>query len=283
MRIGAGSFEVEILVDRFFALDGGAMFGIVPRTLWSRQHAPDAEGRVRLAARCLLARDGEGRVVLVDAGMGERWAGRARQSYGFDDSPGLLALLEERGLSRDDVTDVVVTHLHFDHAGGLVRGGAGRGLEPAFPRARVHVQAEHLAWAERPSPRDSASFRAADFAPLREAGLLELHEGPGEVLPGLEVRISHGHTRAMQVPVFRGEESTVVFPSDLVPTASHVLLPWAMAYDNEPLATAAEKAALLEEAGDGGWIVVPDHDPTLEAFRVERGKARFEVLPVAGT
>ena len=275
MRIGP--WKLEALNDRFFALDGGAMFGVVPRGQWAKVHPPDEAGRIKLAARCLLARHDDGRILLVEAGMGVRWMGRARAAYAVDEGGGLVEALARRGIGREDVTDIVVTHLHFDHAGGLVSGGAGKGLSPTYPRARVHVQAEHLAWAESPSPRDRASFRAADYRPLREAGLLELHEGPGEVVGDLEARVSHGHTPAMQIPVFRGDEGAVVYPSDLIPTAAHAPLPWVMAYDNQPLVTVEEKRALLEEASAERWVLVPDHDPEIEAFTVHQEGGRFEV------
>jgi glyoxylase-like metal-dependent hydrolase (beta-lactamase superfamily II) len=275
-----GPWQIESVRERSFSLDGGSMFGVVPRTAWSRLYPPDDAGRIALAARSLLARHVDGHVVVVDAGLGERWMGRAKQAYAIGAGPGLTGLLADRGLTPSDVTDVVITHLHFDHAGGLVGGGAREGLLPVYPRAQVHVQAEHLAWAESPSPHDRASFRAADFKPLRDAGLMVLHEGPGEILPDLEVRLSQGHTPAMQIPLFHGEPS-LVFPSDMIPTTAHVQLPWVMAYDNRPLETVAEKEALLAEAAAKGCVVVPDHDPEVEAFTVRQRGRRFEWEAVA--
>ena len=146
-----GPWDVERVEGGTFALDGGAMFGIVPRTQWQQTFPPDELGRVTLAARSLLLRHDDGRVVLIDAGMGERWLGRARSSYALDEGGGLLAQLSRLGIEPADVTDVVMTHLHFDHAGGLVRKEEGRGLVPTFPTARVHVQRQHLEWARKPS------------------------------------------------------------------------------------------------------------------------------------
>ena len=277
MRLGP--WTVDLLLDRFFALDGGAMFGVVPRVLWSRHHEPDDEGRIRLAARCLLARHDAGPVVLVESGIGDRWTGRARAAFAVQEGLGVVAGLAALGVAPSEVTDVVLTHLHFDHAGGLVRPAMGGGLEPVFPAARVHVQAAQLAWAGRPSPRDRASFRAADFRPLEEAGLVVTREGPGEILPGLEVRVTHGHTVAMQIPLIRGGGAVLAFPSDLVPTLAHVQVPWVMAYDQLPLVTVEEKTALLGEAAREGWVLASHHDPEVAAFTVAEVGGRFEATP----
>lgn len=273
-----GPWEVEWLEGERFSLDGGAMFGIVPRTQWEKRFTPDESGRVRLAARCLLLRHDDGHVVLVDAGMGCRWLGRARATYAVSESGGLLEQLAEKGVERSDVTDVVMTHLHFDHAGGLVCKEGDRGLVPTFPEAKVHIQRQQLAWAREPSPRDRASFRLADFVPIIEAGLAVEHDGPGEIIPDVHIIISHGHTPAMQVPIIGMSEGGVVFPSDMIPTSAHVHPAWNMAFDNQPVLTVTEKAKLLEEAARNRWIIVPDHDPDLAAFRVESGPRGFTVV-----
>jgi glyoxylase-like metal-dependent hydrolase (beta-lactamase superfamily II) len=272
MRVG--KWDITCLEAGFFALDGGAMFGIVPRALWSQKFPPDDDGRIRLAARCLVLRHEAGPIVVVDAGMGQRWRGRAASTFAVEDrhidaEGGLVAGLAGLGISREMVTDVVATHLHFDHIGGLV----SHALEPTFPTAKVHVQAEHLAWAKAPSRRDRGSFRPADFRPIEEAGLLEVHEGPGEILPDLEIRVSHGHTPAMHLPLVRSgteDEPSVFFPSDLIPTTAHVRLPWVMAYDNQPVVTVTEKEEILTEAAAENWVLVSDHDPEVAAFKVEQ-------------
>lgn len=274
-----GPWNVEAIEAGCFALDGGAMFGIVPRTHWSKEYPPDDEGRIALTARCLILRHDDGRVLLVDVGMGRRWAGRARETYTIDESCSIDTALEARGLDEGSVTDVIATHLHFDHVGGLVRNGPERKLQPTFPNAHVHVQAEHLEWARNPSPRDRGSFRAADFRPIEESGQLQVHHGPGEILPGISTRISHGHTPAMQVVVVESNEQGVLFPSDLIPTVAHVRPPWVMAYDNQPLVTVEEKAALLAEACEKDWVVVLNHDPGVAAYTVTRDKGRFTAVP----
>jgi glyoxylase-like metal-dependent hydrolase (beta-lactamase superfamily II) len=266
---------VDTVNASFFALDGGAMFGAVPRALWQRQAAPDDENRIRLATRCLLLQHDSGAKVLVDTGMGSRWPTRGQKQFALESLNGLTAGLEACGVATQEITDVIATHLHFDHAGGLVGVDDEGKLQPTFPRARVHIQREHLAWAQQPSLRDRTSFRPADFMPLIEAGLLVEQRGEGEILPGLSVLLSHGHSPAMQMPLLSLDDGRrLCFTSDLIPTLAHVALPWLMSYDNQPLLAVEEKQALLERAAAEEWLLVPDHDPAVELYRVRRqGKA----------
>ncbi len=280
MRVGP--WQVDGLLDRCFLLDGGSMCGVVPRAVWSNTFEPDAEGRIVLAARCLLARhEGGAATVLIDGGIGNRWAGKARQLFGVEQGPGLINALADISVQREQITDVVMTHLHFDHAGGLVEKSEHGDFKPTFPHARVHIQKEHLAWAMNPSPRDRASFRAADFHPLDQSGLLVCHEGEGEILPDLSVRVSYGHSAAMQLPLLTDGNKTIAFVGDLVPTSAHIKLTWGMAYDNQPLVIIEEKKKLLAQACEQGWILTAPHDPRLSAFALRPGKAgNYVAVPV---
>lgn len=252
----AGDYQVDLLSDGDFALDGGAMFGVVPYPLWSKTNPPDERFRIRMATRCLLLR-GHGRVIVVDAGNGDKLSPKQREIYQIEpQSARLVRSLAEAGVQPQEVTDVLLTHLHFDHCGGLT----GPGGELTFPRARHYVQKEHYAWAVKPSEKDRASFMPENYEPVREAGLMTLLDGPEQVFPGIELTLFHGHTQALQGVLIPGEPS-LFYPSDLVPTSTHVRTVFGMGYDNFPLTTIAEKKAWLPRAAREGWRVVFEHDP----------------------
>jgi len=273
-----GGWTFRAFTDGSFRLDGGAMFGVVPRVMWEKHHPPDERNRIELARRCLLA-DTEGRRVLVDAGAGDRWEEKQRGIYAFARRPGqLLAELAAAGVAPESITDVVFSHLHFDHCGGAVRG-LPDGLQPAFPRARHWVQKRHWEWAQRPSERDRASFRADDFAPLAAAGLLELVDGAREIVPGVRVTPVSGHTPWQQMVEFHTGHGTVVFCADLLPFASHLQVPWIMGFDLNPLLTLNEKKEFLSRAAEDGYTLVFQHDPVVEACGVEYRDDRFHPVP----
>lgn len=266
MRLG--DFEVHALNDGFFALDGGAMFGVVPRPLWEKTNPPDEKNRIRLALRTLLIR-GQGRTVIVDTGIGDKMSAKHREMYAIDQSTGPLARrLADQGVAADDVTDVVLTHLHFDHAGGATVQRADGSLAPAFPRAKVHVQRANWDWACTPNERERASYQAENFKPIQDTGLLELHDGPSTLFPGLSLLVSDGHTRGQQMVKLESGGRTLLYPGDLVPTSSHLRTAWIMSYDIEPLKVMDEKKRLLEQAAHAGWIVCFEHDPSVAACTV---------------
>ncbi len=272
-----GRYEVTALLDGTFALDGGAMFGIVPRPLWRRAIEPDERNRIPLAARLLLI-EGGGRVILVDTGLGDKWSTKRRDIFAVrQHRGGVCAQLRERGIDPDQVTDVILTHLHFDHAAGTTRRLEDGDLELVFPRARHHVQRRHWEWAHAPSPKDAGSFRAEDFAPLAGSGLLRLVDGDVELLPGIHVIALDGHTTAMQAVRVAGKEACLLYVADLVPTTAHLRWPWIMAYDNQPLVTLAEKQRHLLRAAAEGWLLALEHDPRSAAVRLREVEGGVDV------
>ncbi len=265
-----GRYRIASLLTGTFALDGGAMFGIVPRPLWEKKIQPDARHRIRLAARTLLAVDRDaGRVVLVDAGMGDRWEGKARDL--FDVRPaegGLPGALARHGLAPGDVTDVVLTHLHFDHVGGATVRGAGGELALAFPRATHHVQRQAWHQAMAPGDRDRGSFREEDLALLAHSAQLHLVEGEASPLPDVELIVSSGHTPGQQLPRFRGDALHLTWCGDVIPTHHHLRPSWVMAYDLDPAACVDEKKVLLAEALEDDGILAFEHDEGMAACRL---------------
>jgi len=271
--------RVVPLSEATFGLDGGAMFGIIPRPLWTRTNPADEQNRIELACRCLLIEYADGTRALVDVGIGERWSDKERGIYNIHaQDAGLVQALAAHDCAPADIDHVILTHLHFDHAGGLLRVGADGELSPSFPTATHWVQRRNWAWAHSPSARDGGSYRVDDFAWLAEPGAhkLELVDGVREILPGVEVLPHHGHTFGMQVVKITTDVGTYLFMADLIPTSSHMRDPYVMGYDLQPLVTVEEKRALLYEASRNDWILVFEHDPALPMARVEldkRGRA----------
>jgi glyoxylase-like metal-dependent hydrolase (beta-lactamase superfamily II) len=245
------------------------MFGIVPRPLWERTNPPDAQGRIPLALRLLLVR-GPGRTWLVDTGIGDKFDAKSNAIYRIEEALLPDAALRAAGFDPAEVTDVILTHLHFDHGGGSTRNDGS----PVFPRARHYVQRRQWEWAQRPSMKDRGSYRPADYLALEK--LLTFVEGRQDLAPGIEVLPIDGHTPAMQLPRIHGGGQSVLYCADLVPTVAHLRTPWIMAYDNEPMKTAAEKHELLGRAAGEGWILFLEHDPSCAACRVRRGAKDFE-------
>ena len=270
MRIG--NYELHAIETGRFGLDGGAMFGVVPKTLWEKTNPPDDKNRIPMASRALLLIDhsGSGRKILVDVGNGTKYTDKQKWIYNFDNTQfDIITSLKKHNLAPSDITDVLLTHLHFDHAGGSTYTDNGE-IKPTFPKAKYYVQHEHWRAANNPTERDRASFFKEDFIPLQFHGLLEFTEGEGRVFPGINVMVLNGHTAALQCPIISDEKTTVFYCADLVPTVSHVSPPWIMAYDLRPLVTLEEKKKILNQAVDESWILFFEHDPNVEAARVMR-------------
>jgi len=262
-------YQLDIIHAGFLRLDGGAMFGIVPRNLWQRRIPPDEQNRIPLAMRCLLLR-GHGRTILIDNGLGDKYDAKFGSIFGVDrESFDLHRSLEAVGVAPHDITDVILTHLHFDHAGGSTTRDAKGELAVTFPNAAHHLQRAHWAWAHE-SPREQASFLAENLDPLETSGKLNLLDGIETPFPGIRMIVVDGHTRGQQLPVISGEEGTLLYAADLLPTSAHIQLLWIMAYDVAPLDTLAEKKRVLDEAVDGEWMVFFEHDPEIATGRIVR-------------
>lgn len=278
-----GPYTLHAIETGEFRLDGGAMFGIVPRPLWERHIAPDDRNRIPLHMRCLLLESPD-RLILIDDGIGDKMTQRFREIYGVDQSRhNLIGSLAALGVSPDDVTDVILTHLHFDHCGGSTRR-EGERLTLTFPRAVHHVQRRHWDWAGRPNPREQASFLAENLEPLAASGQLNLLEGDGPLYPGIDLITVNGHTEAQQMVKISGEEGTLVYVADLLPTHAHLAPAWGMAYDVRPLVTIEEKTAFLDTACLAGWSLFFEHDPRVEVAslsRTERGVFATDHRPLA--
>lgn len=283
-----GPYAVKPLPTGVFGLDGGAMFGTVPKVLWEKTNPPDDHNRIDMEARALFLDGGHGgRRILIDCGIGgdfipkygQKLGAKFAEMYSVGASSGVENSLKSLGLSTDDITDVILTHLHFDHCGGATRWSEKEGrLVPTFPRARYYVQKRNLETARTPNVREKASYFGANFEPLFEAGAMEIVDGPREeLLPGVSVSISDGHTSGQQIVRVSDGSTALVYCGDLIPTSTHVRLAWVMGYDLRPLDLIEEKRVLLERAAAEGWYLFFEHDPYMDAALVASEKGDFTV------
>jgi glyoxylase-like metal-dependent hydrolase (beta-lactamase superfamily II) len=271
-----GPYTLHAIETGRFGLDGGAMFGIVPKPLWERRIPPDNRNRIPLHMRCLLLK-GEERCILIDTGLGDKHDAKFADLFAVDhDTATLHDSLRAAGVGPGDVTDVILTHLHFDHAGGATQRGGDR-FVPTFPNARYHIQRDHWDWAAAPNGKERNSFRPMDFEPLQATGQIHLVEGDGELLPGIDVLTAHGHTHAQQLVKISGPEGTLVYVADLLPTSAHLRPPWIMAYDVRPLVTLDEKQRFLEAAHAEGWHLFFEHDPEVAVASVQQTERGIEI------
>ena len=265
-----GDYDVQLLNTGLFRLDGGAMFGVVPKALWGKQKPPDEHNRIHMCTNALLLR-GNGKTILVDTGIGEHNPAKFCQIYAVDTAVhNLPQCLANHGVAPADVTDVILTHLHFDHAGGATIPNENGTFRPAFPNAAYHVQQRHYEWSVEASEKDRASFLEENIVPLVQTEQLNLLNSGGEIFPGIELLLSDGHTMAQQMLLIHSDEQTLFFPADLIPTSAHVPVPWVMAYDLFPLITIEEKKQYLNRAASENWLVVFEHDPLLPCATVTR-------------
>jgi len=273
-----GDFEVHPLLDGFFRLDGGAMFGVVPKPLWQKRTEPDDRNRILLGLRPLLVRTGR-HTVLIDAGIGDKMSAKDADIYGIDRRPGLEQSLASVGVARNDIDVVIASHLHFDHVGGFTERQGDR-LVPAFSRATYHVRRAEWEDATHPHERNRASYLAENFVPLAEAGVLRFIEDDGEVLPGISVWRTGGHAMHHQLVRVESGGRTGVFVADLMPTTAHVDEPWIMGYDLYPMDTLHYKKRFVREAIDREYVIFFEHDPAVAAGIIRERGGRKHVEPV---
>jgi len=278
IRFLRGDLQVSLLDAGAFWLDGGAMFGVVPRPIWEKERTPDTRNRIRLGMNVVLIEDGHRRI-LVDTGAGTKWDPKYREIYGL--SPRSPAeFLAPAGLAPGQIDLVVNTHLHFDHAGGNTERNSRGEVVPSFPNARYVVQRGDLETARAGSERTRASYLPENFEPLLAEDRFELIDGPVMMGPGLELRPAPGHTPHMQILLNATPEGKLAFLADLVPTASHIPYPWVMGYDQEPLVTLATKRAILPDAAREGWVLLFEHDDVMPAATLEEKDGRLHARPV---
>jgi len=273
-----GDLELTSLHDGFFRLDGGSMFGVVPKPLWSAKAVPDERNRIRLAMRPLVVR-GE-KTMIIDAGLGDKEDTKFRDIYGVDRVPGLDASLDEAGLSPEDIDIVLATHLHFDHAGGFTTRDASGRVRPRFPRARYVVRRGEWEDATHPHERNRASYRPDNYVPLAEAGVLDLVDDDRTIMPGVRVRRTGGHNMHHQMVWIESAGRRAAFVGDLIPTTAHLPDAWIMGFDLYPMDTLAAKRAFVQEALARRDLVYFEHDPVVAAGYITEESGKRHVTPL---
>jgi glyoxylase-like metal-dependent hydrolase (beta-lactamase superfamily II) len=273
-----GDIEVLFLDGGAFGLDGGAMFGVVPKVLWEKKSPPDVNNRIRMRANSLLVR-AHRKNIIVETGNGTKLDAKQRSIYNVQDGDPLMDSLAHAGVKPEQIDLVINTHLHFDHCGGNTRMVKNRIL-PTFRRARYVVQRAELERAMNPTDRDRASYFPENFAPISKEGLWDLADGDTEILPGISVARIPGHNASIQAVLITGGGKTLAFVADLLPTRHHIPLPWIMAYDLYPLQSLETKRQWIPRILAGQWIVVFGHDPDFAAATLHNRDGKIEVEPV---
>ncbi|CAM1352222.1 MBL fold metallo-hydrolase [Tenacibaculum crassostreae] len=252
-----------------FKLDGGAMFGVVPKSIWEKTNPADEKNMISMSMRCMLIEDGD-RLTLIDTGIGNKQSDKFFGYYYLYGDFSLDASLAKYGFHRDDITDVFLTHLHFDHCGGAIQWNKDRtGYEPAFKNARFWSNQRHWDWAVHPNAREKASFLKENILPIEESGQLNFLHLNAKDYVGFDVLFKDGHTEKQMLPKIQYQDKTLVFMADLLPTAGHVPLPYVMGYDTRPLLTLKEKEAFLKEAADKEFYLFLEHDAYNEVITVK--------------
>jgi glyoxylase-like metal-dependent hydrolase (beta-lactamase superfamily II) len=273
MRLG--DLEVHYLDAGPFALDGGAMFGVVPKVLWEMKSPPDEKNRIRLRANSLLVRAAN-KTILIETGNGTKLDAKQRSIYAIPEGDALISALRTASVQPADIDIVINTHLHFDHAGGNTRIENGRAV-PAFPRARYIVQRNELEHASQPSERDKASYFPDNFQPLVDSGQWDLVDGAAQIFPGISLEPIPGHNAGIQAVKLSGGGKTLLFVADLLPTRHHIPLPWIMAYDLYPMQTLETKRKYIEQVVKERSIVVFGHDPDVAAATLHEHDGKIEI------
>ena len=274
MRIG--DYDLYSIETSEFSLDGGAMFGIIPKPIWEREAPSDALNRIDMVTRSLLLCSDE-KKILIDTGNGTKWEEKYRDIYNIDTSRyNIENSLTKYGFSPDDITDIINTHLHFDHAGGNTKIDDGS-IVPTFPNAKYWVTKEHWELANHPSQKDSGSFIEHDWKVLAENGMIETVNGNEPFIKGIDSYITQGHTAGLLHPMISDGTKTLFYGADIFPLAAHISIPWVMAYDVQPVVTMKEKESLLPKMQDEEWILFLEHDPKIQACTVHQDGKHFKM------
>ena len=264
--------KLHVLDTGFFKLDGGAMFGVVPKQIWQKTNPADDLNLCTWAMRCLLIEEGE-KLILIDTGIGNKQSEKFFSHYHLQDTQTLDQALALKGFQRANITDVFLTHLHFDHCGGSIEYNSTREhFQPAFPNAKFWSNANHWKWATEPNSREKASFLSENILPIQESGQLNFIERVHNVSPtplGFDVLFVDGHTESMMIPHINYQNKTVVFMADLLPSVGHIPLPYVMGYDTRPLLTMTEKELFLKTAADHGYVLFFEHDSVNECCTLQ--------------
>jgi glyoxylase-like metal-dependent hydrolase (beta-lactamase superfamily II) len=273
-----GDLEFWLITDGTFRLDGGAMFGVIPRPMWERVAPPDERNRILMAMNSLLIR-AAGKWILIETGAGDKWDAKRAGIYSFEGTPRLPDKLVTHGVPPEQIDLVINTHLHFDHCGWNTRIVKGEAI-PVFPNARYLVQRGELEHAKAPTDRDRASYFPENFMPMEKSGQWQLLEGDAEVVPGLNLIRVPGHNRDMMCVRLTGGGKTVFFTADLIPTAAHVPYPWIMGYDLYPLTTLENKQKWIPQAVREEWLVIFGHEARTPCGYLTEQKGKFILEPV---
>lgn len=259
--------NLYVIDTGFFKLDGGAMFGVVPKSIWEKSNPANERNLCNWAMRCLLV-ENEGRLILIDNGIGDKQDAKFLSHYFLSGEASLSSSLRASGFEAADITDMFLTHLHFDHCGGGVKR-VGDKFELTFPHARYWSNSDHWEWATRPNLRERASFLKENILPMQDSGHLEFLTQGSSPFGDFDIHYVSGHTEKMMIPKIRYKGMTICFMADLLPSVGHIPLPYVMAYDTRPLLTLEEKAHFLKEAADKGYVLFLEHDPQHECCTVK--------------
>lgn len=272
--------SLKTIHSGYFKLDGGAMFGVVPKTLWNKLNPPDENNMCTWSFRCLLI-ETENRKILVDCGMGDKQDAKFKSFFEPHGRTDIVSSLIAGGIQAEEITDVFLTHLHFDHCGGAVTKTEDGKLLPTFPNAKYWSNERHWNWAMNPNDRERNSFLKENFVPIREHGVVEFIDSSNNVLewiPGINIRFVYGHTEAMMLPEIEFNNQTYIYCADLFPSSHHIPMPYVMAYDVRPLLTLEEKEIILKRAAEHKHILIFEHDPKIDAATVKRDEKGRIVL-----
>ncbi|QCK15367.1 MBL fold metallo-hydrolase [Mangrovivirga cuniculi] len=261
--------NLEVIHAGMFKLDGGAMFGVVPKVLWNKTNPADSNNLIDLAMRCMLV-ESDNRRILIDTGIGDKQSEKFFSHYYLHGDKSLKGSLNNIGLDFDDISDVFQTHLHFDHCGGSVKYDQGKNLVPAFKNATYWSHSSHWDWATHPNAREKASFLKENILPIEESGQLQFADDKSNPFDVFEYITVDGHTEKQMLPMINYKGHKIVFAADLLPTSSHIPLPYVMGFDVRPLDTLKEKSEFLEEAVENDYILFFEHDPEVECCTLKR-------------